>query len=87
MMDRLKLVEDPVADDLESTYSVGKSQNQPINLALFLTRNHGDPAITVGFFLACLIFKRAHPVPRVLLRNSRIIFYREFFFSIPIAIQ
>jgi hypothetical protein len=47
MTDRLNIIEDPVAKDLDSEYSVGKSQNHSLNVYAFLQSNAGDPATIV----------------------------------------
>ena len=38
---------DPAPDDISLQYSIGKSENSPIDLGVFLARNAGDPAIAV----------------------------------------
>jgi hypothetical protein len=47
MSEKLNIIKDPLAKDLDSEYSVGKSQNLPHNIYAFLQMNAGDPAIVV----------------------------------------
>ena len=50
MLERLNIVHDPIANNLDSEYSVGKAQNQPHNIYAFLQKHTGDPAIVVGYY-------------------------------------
>jgi hypothetical protein len=45
---QLDVINDPVLINLDSEYSVGKSQNNPINVYTFLQKHEGDPALAVG---------------------------------------
>jgi hypothetical protein len=45
---RLRTSEDPIAKDSNSSYTIGKSQNHPIDLHLFLEGAMYDPASTVS---------------------------------------
>jgi hypothetical protein len=65
---RLNIIKDPVTKDLESEYSVGKSQNAPLNVYAFLQLNAGDPATDVCWHprFPSIINDRSLP-PRVFL--------------------
>jgi hypothetical protein len=64
---KLKTDQDPIAKDLDSDYSVGKSQNQPVNIYTFLQDHLNDPAICVCDFQRLLL----HPSQNCLVGLSR----------------
>ncbi len=39
---------DPASDDISLHYNVGKTENNPVCLPLWLSRNESDPAVTVS---------------------------------------
>jgi hypothetical protein len=46
-----KKAEDKVAIDLNAHYTIGKSQNDPKHMGLFIQENSGDPAVKVRVFV------------------------------------
>jgi hypothetical protein len=42
-----KETEDKVAIDLDVHHAIGKSQNEPKHMGLFIQENFGDPAVKV----------------------------------------
>jgi hypothetical protein len=46
---QLGLISDPLSKNLDSEYSVGKSQNLPLNVYDFLQKHEGDPAVAVSW--------------------------------------
>ena len=63
---------DPAPEDISLQYNVGKSENSPIDLGTFLSRNAGDPAITVRVTVLCTSCQRCShisPTLRAFTRN------------------
>jgi hypothetical protein len=60
---------DDLANDLQSQYNMGTSQNFPVHLPTFLQKNEGDPAVKVNAISAI----SAHILP-VFTHESRTLF-------------
>jgi hypothetical protein len=69
LVDRLNIVQDPIAEDFDSAYSVGKSQHQAMNINAFVQNHLDDPAVVVS---GCRFFPNS-----VDLNNNALGFYPE----------